>query len=304
MKFFKWLSNEFIRQFRRTFIFPRVFSRSKKYSIANTPDTINSLINSNKSLSRFGDGELGWIMQKNVFTQNTLTFEKTSNLLSKRLLQVLCSNNPNLEIGLPNIYRIHSAYYKNYVKRAFKNFMSKLGSTWMNYLSVNKQYYNTDITRAFSSYKSRAYSNFIFHKWKKIWNNKDLLIVEGRGTRIGVYDNLMSNASSIHRIECPIINAFESYNVILKITSKYLQSHRNYLTLISLGPTATILSYDLCNRGFRAIDIGHIDIEYEWFLRHTECDIPYKFVNEIEGGAHVKPIYDKQYEYEIVHYVS
>ena len=32
-----------------------------------------------------------------------------------------------------------------------------------------------------------------------------------------------------------------------------------------LGPTAKVLVYDLVQEGYRALDIGHIDSEYEWF---------------------------------------
>ena len=49
---------------------------------------------------------------------------------------------------------------------------------------------------------------------------------------------------------------------------------KNKLILIALGPTATILAYDLYKLGYRAIDIGHIDIEYEWFLRKANTKIP------------------------------
>jgi hypothetical protein len=41
-------------------------------------------------------------------------------------------------------------------------------------------------------------------------------------------------------------------------------SDKNILILISLGPTATVLAYDLAKLGYWAIDIGHIDNEYEW----------------------------------------
>ena len=41
---------------------------------------------------------------------------------------------------------------------------------------------------------------------------------------------------------------------------------KNKLILIALGPTATVLSYDLYKLGYHVIDIGHADIEYEWFL--------------------------------------
>ena len=41
------------------------------------------------------------------------------------------------------------------------------------------------------------------------------------------------------------------------------------MILITLGPTATILAYDLAMQGYQAIDLGQVDNEYEWFLRHA-----------------------------------
>lgn len=35
--------------------------------------------------------------------------------------------------------------------------------------------------------------------------------------------------------------------------------------MISLGPTATVLAYDLFKAGYQAIDFGHVDVEYEWW---------------------------------------
>ena len=43
--------------------------------------------------------------------------------------------------------------------------------------------------------------------------------------------------------------------------------------LIALGPTATVLAYDLFKLGYQSIDIGHLDIEYEWFLRNASSKI-------------------------------
>ena len=56
---------------------------------------------------------------------------------------------------------------------------------------------------------------------------------------------------------------------------------RNKLILVALGQTATVLSYDLAKLGYWAIDIGHVDIEYEWFLRGAKDKLPVagKYVN-------------------------
>ena len=49
----------------------------------------------------------------------------------------------------------------------------------------------------------------------------------------------------------------------MKIVQKY--SPNEYLILLALGPTATVMAYNLAQKGYQAIDIGHIDIEYEWY---------------------------------------
>lgn len=40
--------------------------------------------------------------------------------------------------------------------------------------------------------------------------------------------------------------------------------------LIALGPTATVMAYDLADMGYQALDIGNVDIEAEWFLRGVD----------------------------------
>ena len=54
--------------------------------------------------------------------------------------------------------------------------------------------------------------------------------------------------------------------------------------MIALGQTATVLAYDLHISGIRALDIGHIDIEYMWFLQGAKEKIAVagKFVKEVE----------------------
>ena len=42
-----------------------------------------------------------------------------------------------------------------------------------------------------------------------------------------------------------------------------IAKHENPLLLISLGPTATVLAYDLSQSGNLALDIGHITNMYD-----------------------------------------
>lgn len=57
---------------------------------------------------------------------------------------------------------------------------------------------------------------------------------------------------------------------------------KDNLILAALGPTATILAARACEKGFQIVDIGHIDIEYMWFLSCAKIRKPIegKYVNE------------------------
>lgn len=39
-------------------------------------------------------------------------------------------------------------------------------------------------------------------------------------------------------------------------------------------PDCHCLAYDLSKEGYRALDVGHVDTMYEWFLRKATKSIP------------------------------
>ena len=92
--------------------------------------------------------------------------------------------------------------------------------------------------------------------------------------------------------------SFDKYNAIIMAITQNVR--KDDLILLALGQTATVLAYDLAKLGFQAIDLGHIDIEYEWYLRGAteKIAIPDKFTNESTEG-HIKselndPLYMEQ----------
>lgn len=104
-------------------------------------------------------------------------------------------------------------------------------------------------------------------KLKQIWELKELLIIEGEKTRLGVGNDLFNNSKSIKRRFCPAENVFNLYDKIIGQAKKFNKSN---LILLALGPTSTVLTYDLYKLGYQSIDVCHIDIEYEWFLRKAK----------------------------------
>ena len=70
------------------------------------------------------------------------------------------------------------------------------------------------------------------------------------------------------------------------------------LILGALGPTASILASQLCDEGYQFVDIGHVDVEYMWYLRHAILreTIEGKYVNE-SGVKTCSDVYDNDSTY-------
>ena len=135
---------------------------------------------------------------------------------------------------------------------------------------------------------------------KRIWEGKDCVFIEGDKTRMGVGNDLFDNAKSIQRILCPSESAFDVYDAILEEAMKL---PKDKTILIALGPTASVLAYDLARAGYHAIDIGHADLSYEWFLRSgstQKAAVHHKYNNEYPEGYLVEDIHDEVYEAQVI----
>ncbi len=169
---------------------------------------------------------------------------------------------------------------------------------------VDKNYVFGDafISRFYIDYLSKKNSLNVVDQLKNIWNNQHILIVEGEYSRLGVGNDLFNNALSIERIICPSNDAYSKYEKIVELSQKY---GKDKLILIALGPTATILAYDLAKLNRWAIDIGHVDVEYMWMLQKAKNKIPIKgrFVAEAASNDdfELENLEKEFYENSIIH---
>lgn len=286
--------------FYRYIIDPKVFHKIyKKFTgikVKSIQDTAKELATTNKSLGRFGDGEIAWI-----FGKGHHSFEKPTQKLSKCLYDVITSNDKNFMIGLPDSLNSLDDFTKD-SKYFWETFFIKNYRRIIPLLNKDKIYYNTSVTRPYIDYNKRSIARETFRILKTVWDGKNVLIVEGNESRLGVNDGLFSHSNSIKRIECPVTDAFENHKLILSHILSFLNNHKNYITLLSLGPTATILAYKLYKLGYRAIDIGHVDVEYNWFKigAKEKINLPYRYVNEVSNGHSALPVNDSKYANEII----
>ena len=191
-------------------------------------------------------------------------------------------------------------HFNDYAKDYYKNFLKLKMFSFAKFINKNKPYYSSTITRFYIDYKNKNGVSKYIKKLKKIWDQKDVVIVEGEKSRVGIGNDLFNNVKTIKRIICPYINAYNMYNDIINSITRNVQ--KNKLILIALGPTATLLAYDLYKLGYQSIDIGHIDIEYEWYLRKakTKIKIENKYVSEVLGKDRFSRVKDIKYYDSII----
>lgn len=260
--------------------------------VKDTDETLNTIINNKVSVSRFGDGEFA------IMNGKSLLFQDYNNELSNRLKEIVKSNRQNHIVCIPDVFN-DLTRFRDYAKNYWNNYLNLNRHKIYRYLEMKKQYYDAFITRLYADLKNRQLSEERFNKIRKLWENRDVLIVEGVQSRLGIGNDLLSNTRSLKRIICPAKNAFANYNEILHEVKLY---KKTTLILIALGPTATVLSYDLAYLGYQAVDIGHIDIEYEWYIHKVEekGSVKHKYIGEVENGTIVEDIEDERYEREVI----
>lgn len=247
---------------------------NKYPNVLDSHKSITIIIDKRLSVARFGDGELMIIRGKGW------GFQQYDKDLAKRLVEILKSDNSAVAICIPDVFEDRSRFTKAAKQFWFNHILDNL-SQWNKYVLKDKTYLDTQITRFYMDLKDKEkFPGKSVCFLRKIWDNENLLIIEGSGTRLGYKNDLFENARSIKRILCPAENAFSKYTQILYLAEKYSDGK---LVLIALGMTATVLSYDLAIKGIRAIDVGHVDIEYEWFKMKAERKVPveHRYMNEV-----------------------
>ena len=270
----------------------------RKIQVASLEETIEKIITEKCSISRFGDGEF-YLMDG-----QDIAFQKANADLVERLKRIIQSNENNHLVCISNGINPHN--YREFTKKHIKWMRNHFKNTIKNrlkYIDINRKYYNLLISRFWIPFKDKNRAKKVSGIIKNIWDNRNVVIIEGEKTRMGVGNDLLINVRSCQRILCPSTNAFSKYEEILGCAKSF---HKDSLFLIALGPTATVLAYDLYQLGYQALDIGHIDLEYEWMKLGAlqQIDLPDRYVNEVSGGNNVDDCNDEKYLSEIKYIIK
>ena len=266
-------------------------------SVMSIDETLDQLLEMEQSLIRFGDGEF------NLINGNSIAYQEYQENLAQEMREILLhadDTENKVLICLPEIFEIFKGnFLQNEDSEKFwKQVLDDHGRFFQETCQA-KRYGSTWISRPYIDNKDKSHAITQFEKIKSLFDHKDILIVEGATTRSGVGNDLFNNALSIKRIICPSHHAFSKVDVIQQAILDHAPGR---IILLMLGPTAKILAYRLSQLGYRALDLGHIDPEYEWMKMGavTRVQLKHKHTAEFNFDQGIEFVEDEDYNSQIV----
>lgn len=244
----------------------RLSSAPYEWGIQNTPsiksidDLIDKILSERCSLCRFGDGEFDIMLD-----EGNPWFQHKDSELKNKLIKIIGVQNEKCIVAIAQNFTELDRFTDEAADEIRRYMEGDKRNRIMNLLSDEVVYYDAYVSRPYILWKNKKEAHKRFERLKELFKHRDILVVEGFRCGLGIGNDLFSEATSVHRILCPEKDAWDKYADILEIVKKHAND-KNCLVCISLGPTATVLAYDLSQMGIQALDIGQIDNEYEWFL--------------------------------------
>ena len=239
----KSLRHKYRTKIKKTLLAPNKNELTLWNGVMNNNETLRYILDNKCSIARYGDGESGYML----YDHFKHFFQPYNKELREKLKYIL--NNPinSCLIGVPT-------WLNNEALGEFQvNFQCNYWYGWAEYKKQNTTYGSANC------FFGMNFDNENQELIKQIWNNRDIVIVTGKGSTFVWIDELFGNSKSHNFIYTKSVDAFSEYN---KIIEKITQYPKNSLILIALGITATALAYDLSKLGYQAIDIGHISNHY------------------------------------------
>lgn len=257
--------------------------------VCSIDETLRILQETKKSMVRFGDGEIVVINGRSIPTQ------AGGEEIAEGLKRILAYPYDNLIVTLPDIFGGLAGYVPS-TRDFWKDHLLFFWQTYHTFCNPNRVYYNSFVTRCYITCVDKSGSGDVFRRFREVWRGRKVVVVEGEATHNGVENDLLDLAEKVERIICPSRHAYDALDRIL---AECLRYEKDRLFLLSVGITAKFLAEELFLKGYRALDIGNLDMEYEWYLRKAAFKEPIPKHQVIGEQANREAGYDR-YLKEIV----
>lgn len=246
--------------------------KKNRIQVYTVEDTIKELLDTEKSMVRFGDGEI------NVIAGKSLKLQKVKPEITEGLMRILGYEYDDMIVTIPEIFGDMSLYRKE-SRHFWKEHLLSYRKVYYKYCNQDKIYYSTSFSRFYYAFEDKGVCSIWAEQIRQIWKDRDVVVVEGERTHNGVGNNLLDTARTVERIIGPASDAYDRLDEILDCCRTY---SRDKLFLVSLGVAAKFIAEQLFLEGYRVLDIGNLDMEYEWYT-HGEKGKAALAKNEIIG---------------------
>ena len=228
-------------------------------------ESVQAILDTNKSVARFGDGEF------NLILGNAIGFQEYDEELSRRLKEILMTKDEGMLIGISRRFGTLDDVDEQ-VRAYWRCFMIQHRAAIYEMLDFDKTYIDTCMTAHsievddHTTPECRADTEKYYNLVRQIWEGKEITVIKGEDTEKFTYD-IYDNAKSVSYIYGPKEHAWREYKRILAEAEKL---PKDRLIIAVLGPTAKVLAYDLHKQGYRVLDIGHMGKAYNWLKTHND----------------------------------
>lgn len=229
----------------------------RRPNIKTSEETIQELVTSNKSLARFGDGEIGICDGIDLYYQN---YDKR---LAMRMKEILANEQENLCVAICDVFAptyniIERLRDTNHIEKYHYIYnVPRIRRMYDKYINYSIQYYSTQ-------YFSTERRICDFEIWRHFFEGKKLVLTGCKEAFDNLKFNIYDTAQELHYEFVPNKNCFSVYDETLARLKAY---NKEFIHILMCGPTACVLASDLCKEGFKALDLGHFAKHYDWYKR-------------------------------------
>jgi hypothetical protein len=237
-----------------------IYKRSKidfaqKYAgfqFLSAQETLLDLINNNKSLARFSDGEFEQLIGSGEYPPDSDWCQKWSPSLQQDISTSLSCTDSRLLVAVdPPSTFLAAKNSQHAIRFEYKMWVDMRRIMWK-FLSKTVPYGHCHL------FIKANCPDFDWHMFREYLSDKDIIIATGNTVKI----RHLSIGRNTFFIECGTENAYERRHTIKEdirneITTRKLDKHST-IVFASLGPTAGILAYDFLNEGIKVWDTGHM----------------------------------------------
>lgn len=228
--------------------------------ILNQEETLDLFEKEPKSFIRTGDGEIKLMMGQDQ------PFQKYEKEIADSLKQSLAVQRDDIYVGINRNYFIplatqeDSSYYRRYAFE-FRNFYKRV-------LNKNYTYIDATVTSCPIGIKRNEKYDQIFNRWKKLFANRNVIVVSGEGILNDFQYDIFELAQSKIVIDAPRVNAWDKKEYIVSNIRKYDCS--SVLVVFILGMAGKALIPRLTDEGYMCWDVGHLAKYYDTYMSERE----------------------------------